>query len=186
MSCVFVTHMNESCHTHTAHVRMKSHISMMLISNAITILTAQVYMHTPHIRMSHVMCSCHTYECVMLHIYGTRTNEVTRINDANQQSNHISWLSRYTCKRHIYDWVMSRRFVTHMNESCHTCTSHIRMKSHVSMMLISNAIATDHVYMYTPHARMSYIMYICHTYAWVMSHIYVRRVNESSHTHKWC
>ena len=70
------------------------------------------------------------------------------------------------------------RYVTGMNQACHT--SHVWM-SHVSHML-------SHVW-YMIVARLTYEQVVSYiTYEWVMSHIrmsHVTHTNESCHTYEW-
>jgi len=141
-----VTHMRESCRTHTSE-------------------SCYTYRVLSHIKTS----PCHTYEWVLSHIFMScytkrcrRTRTIT-----SRVWSHVTHMNA-SC--HTYEWVMScytksrRRtrttncrvssHVTHMNESCHIYSCHMaRKSSHVTHMNES-----------------------CHTYDWVMSHIWMSHV----------
>ena len=81
---------------------------------------------------------------------------------------HLYAIINESC--HTYEWVISRRrmsHVTHTNESCHTYD------------WVMSRMWMSHV----THTNES-----CHTYDWVMSHIWMSHVtntNESRHTYEW-
>jgi len=190
--------MNESCHTESCHIFdwVMSHIWMSHV-----------------IRVNH---SCHTYECVMVHV----------------SMSHVTTSWHYMA---MNEWVISHiwiRHVTHLNESCNTyelIMSHIWMRRIItrcrcpgagfpcpcprwflgfpnfSMDLalegrkiseipkiplkkdkesppldICNMLGRDGIW---PWMNES-----CHTYGWVMSHIWTRHVthmDETCLTYEW-
>jgi len=115
--------------------------------------------------------SCHTYECVMSHIW----------------MSHVMHMDEACC---TYEGSISHRYmsrVAHMNEACRTWMSHgVHMNescrtwmSHVAHM---NEACRTH------EGVMSHMIESCHTYEWVMSHIrmsHVAHMNESCRTYEW-
>ena len=123
--------------------------------------------------------SCHTYECVMSHIWMSHVTQSKWANTICMWTHHIAFTNEfhYTCiwfLSHIYKGVMSHvstSHVTHINESCHT---YQRVMSH----------CITHAYDFYP----TYTKASCHTYQRVMSHIWmshVTHINESCHTYEW-
>ena len=103
-----------------------------------------------HIWMRHVTHmneSCHTYECVMSHIYEwvmshVRMSHVTRM---NASCHTYEWVNRWVKEScHTYEWVRPHLWishVTHMNDSIVAM-----LRRSVCMLIV-----------------------VCHTYEWVMS-----------------
>ena len=132
--------------------------------------------------LSHVTFSIHSYRWVMSLIH---------MQDAE------TWLIRIEICDMTYSyggcWVMSHiwmRYVTHMNETCHTfeCViSHNMWTRHATHM--NESRHTDEWVM--SHIWMSHVTYMnesYYTYEWVMSHIWtchVTHINESCHTYEW-
>ena len=118
--------------------------------------------------------SCHTYEWVMSHIW---ISHVTHMNES--------------C--HTYEWVMSHIWmsrVTRMNESCHrgvcvwlTHTLHLDVRtrkscawsvvSQIRMSHVKHIFESCHIHKSNCVTHMNES---CHTYEWVMSHIWMSRV----------
>jgi len=136
--------------------------------------------------------SCHTYAWVMSHI---PMSEVTHMNESRK------W---YIDQVVVHTWMSH---VTHVNESCHTCekvmthkSSHTHMNGwyrwHDSFVCVT---WLNHMCDMTPSYVTLLWLYSlmcvawrmlesCHTYEWVMSHIWVGHVthmNESCHTYEW-
>ena len=81
------------------------------------------------------------------------------------------------------------RYVTHMDESCHTYGWVI---SHIWMSHFTHMNESCHTYGWVmSHIWMSHVTHMdesCHTCEWVMSHIWMSHVthmDESYHTYRW-
>ena len=91
----YVTHTNESCHTHewvTSHIWM-SHVTHKLVMS-----------HTWMSYITHMNDLCHTYEWVISHTW-------------------MSYVAHMNESCYTHEWVMSHTwmsYVAHINESCHT------------------------------------------------------------------
>ena len=135
-----------------------------------------------HICMSHATHmdeSCHTYEWVMSHVWMRR---VTHMNESSH-TNKCDTVVDASC--HIHPWVVSHNLMSHvtrMNESCFTFIGLIRPRGKKE----------GHGDELTYSPMLTSIWWLrdesCHTYGWVMSHIWMSHVtylNESCHTYGW-
>ena len=139
----------------------------------------------PHGRMSHVTHtneSCHTYEWAMSHI---RMNSVAYTNESCHTYEWVRphrWMSHVTHTNEsclTYEWVMSHiriSLVTHTNESCHThtnesCHTHTNESCHTHTSVMPSRSTT-----------ICAALSSCHTYEWVMSHIWMSHV---THVPQW-
>ena len=133
-----------------------------------------------HIWMSHVTHmneSCHTYEWVMSHVW---ISHVTHMNE----SCHTVQIGSQTPSdgyksRHTYEWVMWHVWMSHV--------THMNKSQHMRTRVLSQHKASTHA-VQTGSTTLSDWYESCHTYGWIMSHIWMSHVtpmNESCHTYEW-
>jgi len=120
--------------------------------------------------------SCHTFEYVMSRIWLSH-EQLVELEDAALRSG-----MNESC--HTYEWVLSR--ITHLKESCpESC--HTYEESHERRVTTHEESHERRIEIEFAAPR-SGTNEACHTYIWVMSHIWMRRVthmNESCHPYEW-
>jgi len=145
--------------------------------------------HTWESHVTHMNQSCHTHEFVMPHTW------ISHVTHMNQSCHTHEWVMSHTWvgmfymtymshvtrvfeSRHAYEWVTSPIFM-----SCHTKSRHrawtitSRVWSHVTHMRESCRTHTSescYTYRVLSHIKRS----PCHTYEWVLSHIFMSCLHE--------
>ena len=109
-----VTHMDESCHTHTCQT------------------DDQMFVSTTEWVMSHTNKSCHTCKCQRDKLDACGIDPMSHVTHMNESCHTYEWDMSHTWMSHVthmnesrdtYEWIC----FTCTNESCHM--SHIRMSS---------------------------------------------------------
>jgi len=153
---------------------LSSVVSSTLVEGApgATNLTRPALVLSPiHFRISHVTHmdeSCHTCKWVMSHTW------MSHVTHMNESCHTYEWAMSHIRMSHVtrMDWDILCMY-THMNTHMNTHTN-THMTSHVICDLTH-----DIIHMYT-HMNGS-----CHTYKWVMSHVWLMTSYASTHTHTY-
>ena len=155
---IFMSRMNESCHT--CHVWM-SHVTHMNASclssfleripeSFLSVPKPLIYIYSRHVWMSHVA----TKRMPLI------SQDLVHMNE----SYHTWVMSHMNESRLTFEWVMS-----HMNESCHIWMSHVTYE-----WVMSRMNESCHTYEWIVF-RMNES---CLTYEWVMSHVWMSHVTH--------
>ena len=132
--------------------------------------------------MSHVSHmnepSCQTYESVTTHIW------MSHVTHLNKSRHTYEWVTHMNKSRCTYKCFMLHAHAcrTHMAESCHARAAEV-----LASFGIKSRTWTSHV-THMNESRCTYEWESCHTYEWVMSHIWMSNgthINESCHTYEW-
>jgi len=128
-----VTHMNASCQIRIGTIHAYNRFGKFYSLQFVT----------------HSLPSCHTYECVMSHIwehYVAHMNASWRTYECVMSHVWMRHVTHMNASWHAYEWVMSHiwmRHVTHMNASCHTYEC---ITSHIWMHHVTHMNASCHTY----------------------------------------
>jgi len=99
--------------SHVTHVL--SHVTLMSMWCIIRWAWTQVMSNMRESHVSYVEESCHTYECVMSHIWMSHVTHVM---------SHVTLMSMWCIIRWAWQWVMSNMRMSHVSyvhESCQIC-----------------------------------------------------------------
>ena len=117
--------------------------------------------------VTHMNGSCHTYECVMSHIWMrhvTRTNEschcMSHVTHMNESCHTYEWVMSHIWMRHTYGCIMSHismRHVSHMNQSLCDMTHYLW---HNSCVPLANVAAVRGSKVYTVISVMSHDSFV--------------------------
>jgi len=141
--------------------------------------------------------SCHIYEWVMWHIWMCDMWHIWHTDHVTSQQRPLRGSTRFMND----SYHISSSHVTHINESCHI---YEWVMWHICMCDMWHTWHTDHVTSQqrplrgstrfmndSYHISSSHVTHMnesCHTYEWVMSHIWmihVTNMNESCHKYEW-